>query len=82
MPGAVAIIDACHEAGDVVIAEGRFVGTFTGLPAGPDGDAQPTGARVELRFADVLGVENGVIVSYRTYYDQLALLTQLGLMEG
>ena len=82
LPDAEAIIDTFHEAGDVMVVEGRFVGTFTGPLAGPDGDAEPTGARVELRFADVSRVDGDAIVSYHTYYDQLSLLTQLGLMEG
>ena len=60
---------------------GRFVGTFTGPLSSPDGDAEPTGASVDLRFADVSRVSAGKIVSYHTYYDQLGLLTQLGLME-
>jgi ketosteroid isomerase-like protein len=40
----------------------------------------PTGASVDLRFADFSRVQDGKIVSYHTYYDQLGLLTQLGLM--
>jgi ketosteroid isomerase-like protein len=46
----------------------------------PDGDIAPTGASVELRFADVSQVKDGKIASYHTYYDQLGLMTQLGLM--
>jgi ketosteroid isomerase-like protein len=40
----------------------------------------PTGASVDLRFADFSRVQDGKIVSYHTYYGQLGLLTQLGLM--
>jgi ketosteroid isomerase-like protein len=64
-----------------VIVEGRFLGTHTGPLAGPDGDVAPTGRSVDLRFADVSCVQNGQIVSYHTYYDQMGLLSQLGLME-
>jgi ketosteroid isomerase-like protein len=35
---------------------------------------------VDLRFADVSRVRDRKIVAYHTYYDQLGLLTQLGLM--
>ncbi len=80
MPDARAVIDQMHEADDTIVVEGRFVGTHTGPLATPDGDVQPTGAHVDLRFADVSRVRNGRIVSYHTYYDQLGLLTQLGLM--
>jgi ketosteroid isomerase-like protein len=80
MPDARAIIEYLVQAGDAIIVEGRFVGTFTGPLAGPDGDLDPTGAAVDLRFADFSRVREGKIVSYHTYYDQLGLLTQLGLM--
>jgi ketosteroid isomerase-like protein len=80
MPDAGAIVEQLYETGDSVIVEGRFVGTHTGPLATPDGDIDPTGASVDLRFADVSRVVAGRIVSYHTYYDQLDLLTQLGLM--
>ena len=80
MPDARAVIEQVREAGDSVIVEGRFVGTHTGPLAGPEGDLAPTGAKVDLRFADVSRVHGGKIVSYHTYYDQLGLLTQLGVM--
>ena len=34
-----------------------------------------------FRFADVSRVRDGEIVAYHTYYDQLGLLTQLGLID-
>jgi predicted ester cyclase len=82
MPDAHAIIENLVEAGDTVIVEGRFVGTHTGPLASPDGDLDPTGAKVDLRFADFSRVDEVKIVSYHTYYGQLGLLTQLGLMVG
>ncbi len=81
VPDARAVIERVHDAGDAVIVEGRFVGTFTGPLASPDGDLPPTGAAVDLRFADVTTARDGEITSYHTYYDQLGLLTQLGLMS-
>jgi ketosteroid isomerase-like protein len=80
MPDARAVIERIVEAGDSVVVEGRFVGTFTGPLAGVDGDVSPNGAKVDLRFADVSRIRGGQIVSYHTYYDQLGMLTQLGLM--
>jgi ketosteroid isomerase-like protein len=83
MPDAQAVVEHRSEAADTVVVEGRFVATFTGPLTTDDGDVAATGARVDLRFADVSRVRDGVIVSYHTYYDQLGLLTQLGLMgEG
>ena len=79
MPDARAEVETLVEAGDCVIVEGRFIGTHTGPLDGPDGVLEPTGASVNLRFADFVTVRAGQLVSYRTYYDQLGLLTQLGL---
>ena len=80
MPDARAIVEQMVEAGETVAVEGRFTGTHTGPLATEDGDAEPSGAAVDLRFADVSRVRDGKIVAYHTYYDQLGLLTQLGLM--
>jgi steroid delta-isomerase-like uncharacterized protein len=80
MPDARAVVEQMLETGDSVIVEGRFVGTHTGPLASPDGDIEPTGASVDLRFADVSHVRDGRIVAYHTYYDQLGMLMQLGLM--
>ena len=79
MPDARAVVERMLEAGDSVIVEGRFVGSHTGPLATPEGEVGPTGARVDLRFADVSKVRAGRIVSYHTYYDQLGLFEQLGL---
>ena len=78
VPDARALVEAMYEAGEAVIVEGRFLGTHTGPLAGSDGDIEPTGASVDLRFADVSRVRGGKI-SYHTYYDQLRLLTQSGV---
>ena len=82
VPDARAVIEHAYEAADAVIVEGRFVGTFTGPLATPDGDVEPTGAKVDLRFADVSLSRDGQLISYHTYYDQLGLLSQLGIMGG
>jgi steroid delta-isomerase-like uncharacterized protein len=81
MPDARAIVEQTVEADDTVAVEGRFTGTHTGPLATDDGDVEPTGATVDLRFADVSRVRDGKIVAYHTYYDQLGLLRQLGLMD-
>ena len=39
----------------------------------------PSGATIDLPFADFARIDDDKIVEYRTYYDQAALLTQLGL---
>jgi ketosteroid isomerase-like protein len=82
LPDAQAVIEHRVDASDTVVIEGRFVGTHTGPLTTDEGDVEPTGASVDLRFVDVSRVRDRVIVSYHTYYDQLGLLTQLGLMGG
>jgi ketosteroid isomerase-like protein len=81
MPDARAIVEQTVESGETVAVVGRFTGTHTGPLATEDGDVAPTGAAADLRFADVSRVRDGKLVAYHTYYDQLELLTQLGLMD-
>jgi ketosteroid isomerase-like protein len=70
-----------HESGDTSIDEGWVVGTNTGPLPLPDGSIMPaTGRAVRVRGCDIATVENGVIVRHHFYYDQMELLTQLGLM--
>ena len=82
VPDARVIVERVFEAGDTVIVEGRFTGTNTGPLPGPDGELPASGHAVDLPFADFSRLAGGKIVEYRTYYDQVALLTQLGLMEA
>ena len=81
IPDGRVLVERLYNAGNAVIVEGRFVGTHTGPLRGPSGDIQPTGAPVEVRFANVWQIEDGTITCHHTYYDQLDLLTQLGLMK-
>jgi steroid delta-isomerase-like uncharacterized protein len=81
VPDAKAIVERTFESGDTVIVEGRFTGTNTGPLEGPDGELPASGRTVDLPFADFSRLSDGKIVEYRTYYDQVGLLTQLGLMD-
>ena len=67
------------ERGSTAVDEGFIVGTNTGILATPEGDVPPTGRKVRLRSIDVLDIVGGKGVSHRFYFDQLELLTQLGL---
>ena len=80
MPDARAVISRMYEAGDTIIVEGRLLGTHTGPMAGPDGEVEPSGRTIDVPFADFSRIQDGQIVAYHTYYDQVSLLTQLGLM--
>ncbi|MFF6811595.1 ester cyclase [Streptomyces sp. NPDC012403] len=69
------------EVGSIAIDEGYFSGRNTGPLQVPDGRSVPaTGKEVRIRGVDVATVEDGRIVSYRLYFDQLAFLEQLGLL--
>lgn len=70
-----------YEAGDTAIDEGYFGGRNTGPIALPTGETLPaTEQEVRLLGCDLATVEDGVIVSYRLYFDQADLFTQLGIM--
>ena len=58
------MIEFSVDCGETVAVEGRFIGTHTGPLATDDGDVAPTGATVDLRFADFSRVRDGKIVAY------------------
>ncbi|WP_406284419.1 ester cyclase [Embleya sp. NBC_00896] len=71
------------ESGDTAMDEGFFQGTNTGPLVLPSGDRLPaTGKQVRIRGCDFATVEDGRIVSYRLYFDQMEFLGQLGLLPG
>jgi ketosteroid isomerase-like protein len=80
VPDARAIVERVFEVEDTVVVEGRFTGTSMGTISG-DGKGRASGAKIDLAFADFARVRGDRIVEYRTYYDQVSLLTQLGQME-
>jgi ketosteroid isomerase-like protein len=70
-----------YEAGDTAIDEGYFSGKNTGPIQLPSGESLPaTQKEIRVRGCDVATVEDGRIVSYRLYFDQLDFLEQLGLL--
>jgi steroid delta-isomerase-like uncharacterized protein len=67
--------------GDQVVEQARYVATHTGTWRDPNGVEIPaTGKSLDFPFVGVFRVENGKISSIRIYYDQMDVLTQLGLM--
>lgn len=66
--------------GDLVCDEWTLTGTNTGPLPLPDGSTLPaTGRPVELRGCDIAAFESGQVISHRMYYDNVDLLTQLGI---
>ena len=82
-PDRISRVLALVAEGDLVVEEARYTGTHTGTFRSPDGLEIPaTGKKMDFGFTAVFRVENGKITSIRLYYDQLELLTQLGLMPA
>jgi ketosteroid isomerase-like protein len=75
--------EATFETEDRAIDQGAMVGTHTGPLRLPDGSSiPPTGKQLRVRAIDVVRVENGRIVRHDFYFDQLEMLSQLGLTEA
>jgi predicted ester cyclase len=67
-------------ASDTFVQEGIFKGTNTGEWKSEAGDMPATGKTVNGQFCLVAKVRDGLIVSGNLYFDQVDLMTQLGLM--
>jgi predicted ester cyclase len=69
--------------GDVVMGEWTWSGTHRGPLNLPDGtQVAPTGNRVEASGAEVVRFRDGLVVEHNLYFDNLAAMTQLGLLPG
>ena len=64
---------------DQVVLEFTNRGTSIGPLYLPSGAFPATGRSYELRLCQVMQLRHGKIVRFRTYYDMLTLLEQLGL---
>ena len=85
---AEAFPDSTIEVTNVFATEDQFVLEYTGHGTNngplhlPMGDIPATGRWAELRLCDVAQIRGGKIVSYRSYYDTMTLLQQLGLVPA
>jgi steroid delta-isomerase-like uncharacterized protein len=76
-------IERDYVSGSVIVQEGVFSGTHTGNLATPDGQVIPaTGRSLRVPYAEVLETEGDQIAASRLYFDQVELMTQLGLMPA
>jgi predicted ester cyclase len=66
--------------GSVAAAEGRFIGTHSGVFRTPAGDVPATGRGVDFRWMSVYEARGDELASEHLFFDQVELLTQLGLM--
>ena len=80
-PDRTSYVDSLICQDNVVVEQGTYGGTHTGTFRGPDGsEIPPTGKTMNVSFAAIFHVTDDKIASIRLYYDQIELLTQLGLM--
>ncbi len=66
--------------GSVAAAEGRFIGTHSGVLRTPTGEVPATGRVVEFRWMAAYEARGDELTSEHLFFDQVELLTQLGLM--
>jgi predicted ester cyclase len=69
-------------AGNTVIVEGIFTGTHDGTLQTPNGDVPATGRKVRGEFIEVFEVDRGLVKRDNLMYDQVQLMTQLGLVAA
>ena len=70
-----------YEDGDTAIDEGIVTGTHTQpLPMEGQDPFPPTGKTVTFPMAEVVTVRDGLVTNHRFYFDQLAILQQLGVV--
>ncbi|MFF1724958.1 ester cyclase [Streptomyces sviceus] len=70
-----------YESGDTAIDEGVFSGRNTGPIRLPTGETLPaTQKEFRVRGVDIATVQDGQIVDYRLYFDEMEFLGQLGLL--
>jgi len=83
-PDAKYTVASFVEQGDSFADEWTFTGTNTGPFRLPEGtEVPPTGRRMEIRGMELVQVRHGKIVVDNLYYDNMAVLAQLGLVpEG
>jgi quinol monooxygenase YgiN/predicted ester cyclase len=62
--------------------EGRLTGTHTGTLRGPAGEIAATNQTVDTPFSSIYEIGDGKITSVHLFYDQMELLTQLGVAPG
>lgn len=68
------------EGDGAVAVEIRIVGTHTAPLPGPAGAVPPTGRDIALDAANLWRIRDDRIAEYRIYFDQMALMGQLGLI--
>jgi steroid delta-isomerase-like uncharacterized protein len=64
------------------VLEAVFEGTHTETLHAPTGDVPATGRRVDVPFVNVCGFDGERMTDFALYFDQVELMTQLGLVPA
>jgi steroid delta-isomerase-like uncharacterized protein len=67
-------------AGDWVVQEFTFAGTHQETLSGPGGDIPATHMPLQGRGVQILRIDGDLVAETHLYFDQVQVLTQLGLM--
>jgi predicted ester cyclase len=70
------------DGGDAAVLEAVFEGTQTNALNAPGGSIPATGKRVAIPFVTVQGFANDRFTTFALYFDQMELVTQLGLSQA
>jgi predicted ester cyclase len=70
------------ESGPRAAAEGRFIGTHTGVLRTPEGEVPATGRSVEVPWMAMYEVAGDELLSEHLYFDPSEFMTQLGLAQA
>jgi steroid delta-isomerase-like uncharacterized protein len=81
-PGSQFTTKTLIESGNWVTLEHVFTGTHNGVFVTPAGELPPTGKTVVNPAVDVFQLSGGRIIAQRTYFDNVDILTQLGVMPA
>lgn len=65
--------------GKYVVVQGVFTGTHNGTLKTPMGDVPPTGRKAKGDYTEVFEVDRGLIKKQDLLFDQVQLMTQLGM---
>lgn len=65
--------------GSTVVVEGTFSGTHAGPLKTPMGDVPPTGRKLKGDFIQVFEIDRGLVKRDYLMYDQVDVMTQLGM---
>jgi len=73
-----------HElvSGDCVVQEFTFTGTHRSTLATPSGPIPPTNKQLNGRGVQILRVVGNTVAETRLYFDQVQVMTQLGVMPS